>query len=275
MFAEEYGLDLDTPRIMGILNVTPDSFADGGKYVQVAEAVEHALLLVRDGADIIDIGGESSRPGSDAVTADEELRRVLPVIEAVRRRSSVLLSIDTCKALVAEEALRSGVNWINDISALRNDPEMRRVIKKWNCPVILMHMLGSPKTMQDNPSYHDIVAEINLFFSERIRFCRENEIHKIIVDPGIGFGKRLEDNLVVLQQLAVFKCHEYPLAIGTSRKSFLGAITGQPVENRLAGTLASAVWSVLQGVSVIRTHDVAATRDVLAVTRSIAAGKPA
>jgi dihydropteroate synthase len=263
MVDTDYGLTFEKPRIMGILNVTPDSFSDGGKFLQTDNAVEHAIKMAAEGADIIDIGGESSRPGANSVSEAEELNRVLPVIEAIRKRSAILLSVDTYKSRVAEEALRLGVNWVNDISGMRMDRDMPRVVKKWDCPIVLMHMLGVPSTMQVNPQYHDVMADLHLFFSERIQYFTNQGIKKIVLDPGIGFGKRLQDNLLILKQVQAFKRYGYPLMIGTSRKSFIGSVTGRTIENRLAGTLATITWSVAQGVSIIRTHEVAATYDVV------------
>jgi len=269
MIANDYGLDLSRARIMGILNVTPDSFSDGGKFLHPDQALAQAAAMEAAGAGIIDIGGESSRPGAPAVSETEELNRVLPVIQGIRRRSAVLLSIDTCKARVAEEALRLGVNWINDISGMRFDPEMSEVAQKRNCPVVIMHMLGTPQTMQLNPHYHDVIAELHMFFSERVQFLNSQGIRKIILDPGIGFGKRPEDNLLILKKLETFKCYGYPLLIGTSRKSFIGTVTGRTVEDRLAGTLATIAWSVARGVSIVRTHDVAEASDAIKLIDSI------
>ena len=269
MIANDYGLDLSRARIMGILNVTPDSFSDGGKFLHPDQALAQAAAMEAAGAGIIDIGGESSRPGAPAVSETEELNRVLPVIQGIRRRSAVLLSIDTCKARVAEEALRLGVNWINDISGMRFDPEMSEVAQKRNCPVVIMHMLGTPQTMQLNPHYHDVIAELHMFFSERVQFLNSQGIRKIILDPGIGFGKRPEDNLLILKKLETFKCYGYPLLIGTSRKSFIGTVTGRTVVDRLAGTLATIAWSVARGVSIVRTHDVAEASDAIKLIDSI------
>jgi dihydropteroate synthase len=172
---------------------------------------------------------------------------------------------------VAEESLRRGVNWVNDISALRFDQAMSGVVKKWDCPVVLMHMLGTPQTMQLNPHYQDLLAELHVFFTERLQFLNAQGIRKIILDPGIGFGKRLEDNLVILKRLDTFRRYGYPLLIGTSRKSFIGTVTGKPVENRLAGTLSTIAWSVTRGVSIVRTHDVAAARDTIKMIENIMA----
>jgi len=274
MIDADYGLTFDKSRIMGILNVTPDSFSDGGKYLQREAAVEQAFRMEAEGADIIDIGGESSRPGATPISETEELNRILPVITEIRKRSTILLSVDTYKARVANEALQYGVNWVNDISALRMDPDMHRVVKKWDCPVVLMHMLGDPSTMQVNPYYQHVLADLHAFFSERIQYSISCGIKKIILDPGIGFGKRLEDNLLILKRLDTFRQYGYPLLIGTSRKSFIGTITGRKVEDRSAGTLATIGWSVAQGVSIVRTHEVAAAYDTLNLIHSIQATMP-
>lgn len=250
-------------RIMGILNVTPDSFSDGGKYLDVNSAVSHALQMEKDGAYIIDVGGESTRPGTDPVAEKEELSRVLPVIERIRDKSHVLISIDTYKSGVAEKALRAGANYINDISGLRGDPEMTDVAREFECPVVVMHMKGTPKTMQKNPTYEDVCVEINDFFTERIAILSQFGINKIILDPGIGFGKRLEDNLTLIRCCDIFLQHGLPVMVGPSRKSFIGAITGQPEDKRLAGTLAAVQMLVEKGVNILRVHDVRETRDFL------------
>lgn len=256
---------------MGILNITPDSFSDGGLFLETEKAVQRAVQLETEGADIIDIGGESTRPGAGAVSESEELHRVIPVIEAIRNRSSIVLSIDTYKARVADEALQHGANWVNDISGLRFDWNMVQVVKKHDCPVVVMHMLGTPQTMQVNPSYQDVVKDLHAFFEERIKFLSAQGVSKIILDPGIGFGKRLEDNLVILRHLDSFRRYGYPLLVGTSRKSFIGTITGKAVEDRSAGTLATVAWSVAQGASVVRTHDVAGARDAIKMIERIIA----
>jgi dihydropteroate synthase len=254
---------------MGIINVTPDSFSDGGKFLDPEVAVSHALSLEEQGADIIDVGGESTRPGSDPVTMEDELSRVIPVIQGIRQKSQIVISIDTYKAEVADKALNAGANWVNDISGLRHDTAMVEVAYKWECPLVVMHMKGQPKTMQHNPHYQDVIAELHTFFRERIEYLNKSGIKKLILDPGIGFGKRLEDNLNIIRHLDKFNVFGLPLLIGTSRKSFIGTITGQPVEKRLAGSLASQLWSVLHGVQVIRTHDVAETKDSLEIIKAI------
>jgi dihydropteroate synthase len=264
-----YGVSFSRPLIMGIVNVTPDSFSDGGRFLSPDQAIEQALRLEEQGADIIDVGGESSRPGSDPVSQEEELNRVIPVIRGFRKKTDTIISIDTYKAAVADQALREGANWINDISGLCFDPAMVEIAQKWGCPVVVMHMQGKPKTMQQNPSYLDVISELLDFFHERIEYLYKRGIKKLILDPGIGFGKRLEDNLNILRHLEQFKVFALPVLIGTSRKSFIGAITGQPIEKRLAGSLTSQLWSVLHGVQIIRTHDVAATKDSIEIINAI------
>jgi dihydropteroate synthase len=267
---KEYGIDFLIPGIMGIINVTPDSFSDGGKFNSAEQAVSYAMCLEEEGADIIDIGGESSRPGADPVPEQEEINRVIPVIRGIRKSSDIPISIDTYKANVADKALEAGANWINDISGLRMDPEMIHIAGKWDCPVIVMHMKGTPRTMQENPCYDDIIEEITEYFKERIAVLLSLDIKKIILDPGIGFGKRVEDNLMILKELSRFRQLGYPLLVGTSRKSFIGEITDRPVELRIAGSITSVVWSVLNGANLVRVHDVAATKDAIKIVHNIA-----
>ena len=242
--------------VMGVLNVTPDSFYDGGRYDRTA--VAQGLQMVEAGADIIDVGGESSRPGATSVSLDEELARVIPVIRGIRQASDALLSIDTTKAAVAEEALDAGASIINDISALRFDEGMVELAAERRAFVILMHMLGTPETMQQAPQYDDVIAEITDFLSERVAAAIRGGIpsRRIWVDPGIGFGKRVEDNLVILRELSQFKGLGRPIVVGLSRKSFLGQVLDVPVEERLTGTIAANAAAILHGADVIRVHDV-------------------
>lgn len=245
-------------KIMGILNVTPDSFYDGSKYSDVKKAVEHAVEMSRY-ADIIDVGGESSRPGSEQVSADIELRRVIPVIKEISKKTDAKISIDTTKSNVAEEAINAGASIINDISALRLDEKMADVVRKYDADVVLMHMKGMPKTMQLNPYYDNVIDEILSFLKERLNFVVAFGIkkEKIIIDPGIGFGKRIEDNLNIIKNLAQFKILNCPILIGTSRKSFIGTLTGDiPPEERLEGTIASVAITVMNGADIVRVHDV-------------------
>lgn len=266
-------LELSRPLIMGILNVTPDSFSDGGNFVSFNDAVKRAKEIEQEGADIIDIGGESSRPGADAVSLNDELKRVIPVIESIRKHSQIPISIDTYKAETAQKAIEAGANIVNDISALRFDNKMAEIIANAKVPVILMHMLGTPQNMQMNPTYKDCVNEIKSFFEERINFCIEAGIDKskIILDPGIGFGKRLSDNLEILQKLNILKKINLPLLIGTSRKSFINMIdpSGEPAYNRIGGSIASAVLAVQNGANIIRVHDVKETVEALKITMAI------
>jgi len=257
--------------IMGVLNITPDSFSDGGLFLTPKKAVEHGLRLTEEGADIIDIGGESSRPGSDPISITEELNRVIPVITELKQKTNVLISIDTMKAKVAESALDAGADIINDISALRFDPDVAFLAAERKAPVILMHMLGTPKTMQDNPCYDNVLTQIHTFFEERIDYAVTQGIKKskLLLDPGIGFGKRLEDNLILLKELSFFKDLNLPLLIGTSRKSFIGAILRLPVTQRLEGTIASTTAAILNGAHIVRVHDVAAVRKAVLVTDAI------
>lgn len=260
--------------VMGILNVTPDSFSDGGRFFSLESAVAHARQLIREGADIIDVGGESTRPGAEPVTAEEELRRVLPVIRAIRKEFSVPISIDTYKAIVAEAALAAGANIVNDISALRFDPQMVEVVAHARVPVVLMHMLGTPQTMQQNPVYTDVVREIKEFLGERIAFARAHGIREIIIDPGIGFGKTVAHNVEILRRLSELKDLGCPILIGTSRKSFIGKLGGTeenplPISERLEGTIASNVIAVLHGAQIVRVHDVAAMKRALAIVDAV------
>ena len=247
-------LNYNKPLIMGVLNVTPDSFSDGGKFLDADKAVAHAKQMIKDGADIIDIGGESSRPGSDPVSEEEELKRVKPIIERLVKEIEVPISIDTCKPRVAEECIKLGAKIINDISGLNK--EMRNVAAKYKVPVIIMHMLGSPKTMQENIQYDDIINDIKSFLKDRIDKAKAAGITEIIIDPGIGFGKTTENNLQILKRLDEFKSLGCPVLVGPSRKSFIGNITGLPVTERLEGTLAAISIAVFNGADIIRVHDV-------------------
>jgi dihydropteroate synthase len=266
-------LALTRPLIMGILNVTPDSFSDGGKYSSTETAVEHALKMIEEGADIIDVGGESSRPGAEPVDAEEEIKRVLPVISQLRKQGKVPISVDTYKAVTAEAALGEGADIVNDISALRFDPNLAELAAGSRVPVILMHMLGVPRTMQANPTYEDCVAEIKQFFDVRIRFAMNAGIDKskLIIDPGIGFGKRLSDNLDILADLREFRSFGLPVMIGASRKRFIGMLhhTGSPADHRLGGSIATAVTAVINGADIVRVHDIAETVEALKVVQAI------
>jgi len=261
----------DRVLVMGALNATPDSFYDGGRYARPEDAIEHGLRMAKEGADIIDIGGESARPGAEPISPAEELERVGPVIEGIHRRSEVLLSVDTTKAAVAAEAIACGASMVNDISALRFDPKMAKVIGGSGVFVILMHMLGTPKTMQIAPSYTDVVAEIKAFLAERIEAAVALGIERarIIIDPGIGFGKRLEHNLTLLKGLSSFATLQAPILVGLSRKSFLGKLLELPPEERLEGTIAANAIAIVNGADIIRVHDVKEGRRTADVARRL------
>ncbi len=258
---------------MGVVNVTPDSFSDGGDHFSVSAAAERALLLAEQGADILDIGGESTRPGALPVPLDEEMRRVVPVIEEIRRHCGLPLSIDTRNAAVAEAALDAGADIVNDVSALRHDPRMAGTAAGRKAPVILMHMLGTPENMQHNPSYADVTAEVGAFLAERIAFAAAAGIEKIAIDPGIGFGKRFEDNLTLLRELRSLCELGRPVLVGTSRKRFLGEITGNDPRNRLPETIASCVIAALNGASILRVHDVREVREAVQVAEAVNGGR--
>ncbi|MEW6368511.1 MAG: dihydropteroate synthase [Acidobacteriota bacterium] len=260
------------PRIMGVLNVTPDSFSDGGRYLEAEAAVERALQMEEEGADVVDIGGESTRPGSDHVSAEEELSRVLPVIDKLAGRLKIPLSIDTSRAVVAQQAIRSGASIVNDVTAGLGEPAMLPLAASTGAGLVLMHMQGSPKTMQLNPHYGDVVAEVTEFLRARIAaaVAAGSETTSLVIDPGIGFGKGFADNVRLLHNLGSLLSLGRPIAVGTSRKSFIGAITGQAVaEARIEGSIASALFAASRGASILRVHDVAATRRAVAVWREL------
>jgi dihydropteroate synthase len=258
-------------HLMGVLNVTPDSFSDGGRFFKVEEAIRRGIELAEEGVDIIDIGGESTRPGSDPVPLEEELRRVIPIIQELTKRTDIPISIDTYKSKVAKEALDSGASMVNDISALRFDPEMKRILADYKVPVALMHIKGTPKNMQDNPYYHNVVEEIKTYLKDSIKMAKDAGIeeNKIIIDPGIGFGKTLQDNLKILKNLKEFKSLGKPLLIGVSRKSFIGKILDLPVNERLEGSLAALVVSLMNGAHILRVHDVKESKRVARLVDSI------
>lgn len=247
---------------MGILNVTPDSFSDGGAHRGPEEAAARGAEMIAEGADIIDVGGESTRPGARPVPEDEELDRVVPAVRALRERTDALISVDTTKAAVAREALAAGADVINDVSALRFDPRMAGVVAASGAPVILMHMRGTPETMQSFPAYRDLFGEISAFLAERIEAARAAGIaaERIIVDPGIGFGKTAEDNLALINGLGFLEALDRPVLTGVSRKGFIGNALGLPVGDRLEGSLAAGVLCVARGAHILRVHDVRAAR---------------
>ena len=256
---------LRKPLIMGILNTTPDSFSDGGRFLNPEHAYQQAQMMIEHGADIIDIGGESTRPGAQRISCNEELDRVIPVIERIRATSDIAISIDTQKAHVMEAAIHAGACFINDINALQSKDALSTAARL-KMPICLMHMQGEPDSMQVNPTYtNNVVDEINNFFIHRIHACEEAGILRkhIILDPGVGFGKSVEHNLLILNQLSAFQIHGLPILLGVSRKSTIGVIISKPVLERLSAGLATAVFAALQGVTMIRTHDVAETKQAL------------
>jgi dihydropteroate synthase len=261
---------------MGVLNVTPDSFSDGGRFLRAGRAVAHAERMAEAGADLIDVGGESTRPGSAPVPLREELRRVLPVIERLTARGRLPISIDTSKAEVARQAIAAGAALVNDVTALRGDPAMAEVVAGARVPVILMHMRGTPKTMQRAPRYRSLMQELVRFFRGRLAAARAAGIDRsmIIIDPGIGFGKTLRHNLEILQELDALAPLRRPILVGPSRKSFLGRLLDLPVEQRLEGTAAAVTAAVLHGAQLVRVHDVEAMVRVVRVADAIRRGRP-
>jgi dihydropteroate synthase len=254
---------------MGIVNVTPDSFSDGGRFFEHEAAIAHGRQLLAEGADLLDVGGESTRPGAEPVSAEEELRRVGPVVAALAREAPV--SIDTSKAEVARAALDAGASIVNDVTALRADPEMADLCAERDCGVVLMHMLGTPRTMQKDPRYDDVVDDIKRFLAERIEYALGRGIaeERIWIDPGIGFGKTVEHNLELLRRLSELRELGRPILIGVSRKSFIGAITGREVHERQGGTIAANVLAYLNGAEILRVHDVGPLRDALALAGAL------
>lgn len=258
--------------VMGILNVTPDSFYDGGRYAQPEAAVQRALQMVEEGADILDIGGESTRPGSQPVSEEEETRRVLPVIQAVRERVDVPISIDTTKSSVAQRALQAGACMVNDISGLGFDPHMAKVVAQYGAMCCIMHIQGTPQTMQKNPQYEDVVRDISRYFELRLALAERAGISRQLVwlDPGIGFGKTVEHNMEILRRLREFTAFGLPLLIGTSRKSFIGKILGDlPPEERLEGTAATVAIAIMNGANAVRVHDVREMARVARMTDAV------
>lgn len=261
----------DFPKLMGIVNVTPDSFSDGGDYLDPGRAADHAAELFANGADLVDIGGESTRPGAAMISADEELRRVLPVVERVARNTCGPISVDTTKADVAQRALDLGAVIVNDISGLTFDPLMASVCAKSNAGVVCMHIRGTPTTMQIDPKYDDVVSEIAAFLATRLEALEQAGIRRerIIVDPGIGFGKTAEHNLALLRNLGRIRAVGRPVLIGHSRKRFLGKILGRPLDELLAGTIGVSIALALRGVDLLRVHDVRAVRDALVAFQAL------
>jgi dihydropteroate synthase len=270
-------LSLDRPLVMGIVNVTPDSFFDGGRFLVPQLAQEHGRRLVEEGADLLDIGAESTRPGSVPIDEGEELRRLVPIVTALAQAVSVPISVDTSKAAVAKAAIKAGAVMVNDVTALRGDPAMADVVAQTGVALVLMHMQGTPQTMQQAPAYGDVVEEVADFLAERARFAMERGVAKsrIVLDPGIGFGKVLTHNLDLLAHLRLLTTLGFPVLVGPSRKGFIGQLTKQSVEGRAWGTAGVIALAVEQGANILRVHDVAAMRDVVNVATAISRRMPA
>ena len=253
---------------MGVVNVTPDSFSDGGLFLDPEQAIARAQQLVDEGADLIDVGGESSRPGSDPVSVEQEIRRVGPVIETLAAKLDVPISIDTYKPATADRCLSLGATMLNDITGLRN-AAMCEVAARHDVPTVIMHMQGEPKTMQSDPSYDDVVSEVKDFLEDRAREAQAAGVRQVVIDPGIGFGKTAAHNMTLLRRLADFKDLPYPLLVGVSRKSSIGAVTGAPVDERLPGTLAATAITVLNGANIVRVHDVKECKQAVQIAEAI------
>ena len=270
--ARDHQFDFPRPMIvMGIVNTTPDSFSDGGHFLDPDAAVTHALRLANEGAEILDIGGESSRPGSAVVSEQEELDRVIPVIERLAMQPELVLSIDTQKPNVAREAIATGASIVNDVAANREDPEMWQIVAEANAGYICMHMQGTPQTMQTKPVYDDVTDSVRAFFDERLKRLAVVGLRpeQVALDPGIGFGKTLEHNIKLLRYLNKFNLAERPLLFGASRKSFIEKLLGVPVDERLPASLACATWAAIQGSQIIRVHDVAETVQAVRMTEAL------
>jgi len=263
-------LTFDQTRIMGVLNLTPDSFSDGGQWMGKTEAIQHALAMEDAGADIIDVGGESTRPAAEAVSLQQELDRVIPVIESIAPRLSVPVSIDTSKPEVMHEAVAAGAGMINDVYALRHNGAVKTAAEL-AVPVCLMHMLGDPRTMQDNPVYADVAGEVEEFLLNRAQVCESNGISKqnIVLDPGFGFGKTLQQNIRLFQALPELISRGYPVLVGVSRKAMIGQLTGRGVSERVAGSITAAALAARMGAALVRVHDVSETRDALTVATAL------
>ena len=261
----------DAPLIMGIVNVTSDSFSDGGQFLDTDRAIAHGIKLLEEGADILDIGGESTRPNAEPVTIDEELERVIPVIQGLAAHAS-FISIDTRNAEVMQAAIEAGANVINDVSALTHDTKSAAVVSQSALPVCLMHMKGTPQTMQDKPHYDNVVDEILSFFEQRLEFCAEQgiEMSRVILDPGIGFGKTVDHNLSIIKNVAKFKTLGCPVLLGVSRKSFIGTLCQEDnPKNRVSGSLSAALYALEQGIEIFRVHDVQETKQAFTIHHAI------
>jgi len=267
----------ERPLIMGVLNVTPDSFSDGGRFIDPEKALDHAYYMADSGADILDIGGESSRPGSESVSAEEEIKRVIPIIKKLRKKTKLPISVDTVKSEVAEKAFDAGASILNDISALRTDEKMAELAAKNEAYVILMHMRGTPSDMQDDTVYRDLMGEVSGFLNDSASKAIEKGIRKemIIIDPGIGFGKSVEGNFTILKNLDKLLELGYPVLIGASRKSFIGKTLDVDVDKRLEGSIAAACYAVLNGADIVRVHDVAETRRAITIIEKISTAEKA
>jgi len=267
----DQALDIVTPQIMGILNVTPDSFSDGGKFTQINAALFQVEQMIIDGAKIIDIGGESTRPGAKDVSEKDEISRVIPVLKAIKQRFEIIVSIDTSKAGVMSEAIANGAGMINDVRALQNEGCLA-IVSQCELPVCLMHMQGQPRTMQTSPQYHNLIDDIKTFFKQRINQCEQIGINKqrLILDPGFGFGKTLTQNYQLLAHFADFQCLGLPLLAGLSRKSMIGNLLSRDVDQRLAGSITTAILAAQQGAKIIRVHDVKETMDALKIIDAVA-----
>jgi dihydropteroate synthase len=257
------------PVVMGILNVTPDSFYDGAKYNRIDKALEQAFKMIDAGAGIIDVGGESTRPGAEQVSAEEELGRVIPVIKELRRQSNIPISIDTYKSRVAREALAAGANIVNDISGGNFDPQMIPLVKEAKCLYAAMHIKGTPKNMQHNPEYDDVLEEVYRFFEKKLQYLADQGVSNVVIDPGIGFGKRLQDNLRLIRDLKDFTFLNYPILVGASRKSMIGEVLNADKDERLWGSLSVHLRAALNGASIIRTHDVKETAELLKMSEAV------
>jgi len=268
-------IDLAAPKIMGILNTTPDSFSDGGLFVSKTEALKRIGQMVEEGADIIDIGGESTRPGADPVSLEEELERVIPILEkAVARFKSVLFSVDTTKYEVAKTALESGAHIINDISGLQKEPRLATLCGEHKAGIVLMHSQGDPKTMQKNPQYEDVISDLQRFFKKQVDQALNAGITSLFIDPGIGFGKTLEHNLKIIANLDKFTNFDYPLLVGASRKSMIGELLGgRPVHDRLTGTIAVHYHCLIRGAKLLRVHDIKEAKDSLRIFNAVKAAE--
>lgn len=265
-------LDLSRPRVMGVLNVTPDSFSDGGQYVEPAVALERALAMEAEGAEIIDIGGESTRPGATPVSEDDEIRRVVPILEKLRGETDALLSVDTCKPVVMRAAIEAGADIINDVRGFK-DPEAMGVVADSDVAVCVMHMQGEPRNMQADPHYREVVREVRGFLLDQGEALESHGVsrERIMIDPGFGFGKTLHHNMTMLRELGAFAASRYPVLVGMSRKSMLGKVTDRPVEERVHASIAVATLAAWLGASVVRAHDVAATRDAMLMVDAVRA----